>query len=59
MPRTIIVPIDLSQKDAGAKALAQAKKYDREGRFILLHVTEPAQDYAAVYIGPVEEPGFG
>jgi nucleotide-binding universal stress UspA family protein len=50
MPRTIIVPIDLSQKDAGAKALAQAKKYDREGRFILLHVTEPAQDYAAVYI---------
>ena len=50
MPNPIVVPIDLSQKDAGANALAQAKQYDPEGRFILLHVTEPAPDYVAVYV---------
>lgn len=45
MPRTIIVPIDLSQEEAGAKALAQARRYEPEGKIILLHVAAPIPAY--------------
>jgi len=41
MPRTIIVPVDLSQQDAAARALAEARQYDPDGKLILLHVVPP------------------
>jgi universal stress protein F len=50
MPRTIVVPIDLSQKDAGARALAEAARYDPEGRLVLLHVVAPVPGYVAAEI---------
>lgn len=47
MPRTIIVPVDLSQQDAGAKALAEARKYDRDARLIVLYVASEIPAYVA------------
>lgn len=47
MPRTIIVPVDLSQQEAGAKALAEARQYDPDGKLILLHVVPPVPNYVA------------
>lgn len=47
MPRTIIVPVDLSQQDAGARALAEARQYDPDGMLILLHVIPPVPNYVA------------
>lgn len=41
MARTIIVPIDLSQEDAGTRALTQARRYEPEAKLILVHVTVP------------------
>jgi universal stress protein F len=47
MPKTIIIPIDLSQEDAGARALAEARQYNPDGRLILLHVVPPVPNYVA------------
>lgn len=47
MPRTIIVPVDLSQQDAGTRALAEARQYDPKGRLVLLHVLAPVPGYVA------------
>jgi len=48
MPITIIVPIDLSQPEAGAKALAEARRYDPDGKLILLHVIAPIPSEVAL-----------
>jgi nucleotide-binding universal stress UspA family protein len=48
MPTTIIVPIDLSQLDAGAKALAAARQYDPDGKLILLYVVAPIPSEVAL-----------
>jgi universal stress protein F len=50
MQRTIIVPVDLSQEDAGAKALAKAKQIDSEAKLILLYVAPPIPTYVAMQI---------
>lgn len=47
MPRTIVVPVDLSQQEAGARALAEARQYDPDGTLILLHVVPPMPNYVA------------
>lgn len=50
MDRTIIVPIDLSQEDSGAKALAKARQIDSDAKLILLYVTAPIPTYVATQI---------
>lgn len=50
MHQTIIVPIDLSQEDAGAKALAKARQIDAEAKLILLYVAAPIPSYVAMQI---------
>jgi nucleotide-binding universal stress UspA family protein len=47
MPRTIIVPVDLSQQDAAARALVEARQYDPDGKLILLHVVPPVPNFVA------------
>jgi nucleotide-binding universal stress UspA family protein len=48
MPATILIPIDLSQPDAGAKALAEADKYDPEAKLVLVHVLAPIPTYVTL-----------
>ena len=50
MPRTILIPIDFSQQDAGAKALAEARRYDPDGKLVLLHVIAPIPSEVALDI---------
>jgi universal stress protein F len=50
MPRTIVIPVDLSQQEAGAKALGEARQYDPEGRLVLLHVVAPVPGYIAAEV---------
>lgn len=50
MPRTIVIPIDMSHQDAGAKALAEARQYDPAAKFTLLHVLTPVPGYIAAEI---------
>jgi len=47
MPRTIIVPVDLSQQAAAVRALAEARQYDPDGKLMLLHVVPPLPNYVA------------
>jgi universal stress protein F len=50
MPRTIVVPVDLSLPDTGAKAVAQAKQYDPEAKLVLLFVAAPTPGYVTANI---------
>jgi universal stress protein F len=50
MPRTIVVPVDLSQQSAGAKALLEARQYDPEAKLVLLHVLAPVPGYVAAEV---------
>lgn len=47
MPRTIVLPVDLSQQDAATSALAEARQYDPQGKLVLLHVIAPMPGYVA------------
>lgn len=49
MPRTIVVPVDLGQQEAGAKAMAEARQYDSQAKLILLYVA-PDPGYVAAEV---------
>jgi universal stress protein F len=50
MPRTIIVPVDLGQQDAGVNAVAEARQYDSKARLVLLYVLAPVPGYVAAEV---------
>ncbi len=50
MPRKIVVPVDLSQQDAAAAALAQARQMDADATLVLLHVLPHIPEYYATHI---------
>ncbi|MHA1190309.1 MAG: universal stress protein [Alphaproteobacteria bacterium] len=50
MPTTIVVPVDISQQEAGEVALARAQQYDANAYIILLYVMPGIPADAALLI---------
>lgn len=50
MPRTIVVPVDLSQQEAGVNAVAEARQYDSKAKLALLYVLAPVPGYVAAEV---------
>ena len=50
MPRKILVPVDLSQKDAASAALAEARRADSDAAIVLLYILPRIPVYLATNI---------